>query len=189
MPSFPKIAVSDAGQQLFFIGFLVNSGINNADRGSFIPPLVMDLKHPQTLYFGTCRVWQTKDGANTWTAISPDVTAATHPAGCPSAGATLSTIAPALSNSNTVSTGSYGGAIEVTTDGGTTLTSITTSSLPTRSITQIALDPSDNKIAYVTFSGFSNCAAGCTGATSHVSKTLTATLGTATVWTDIDGAG
>src|SRR5258706_3569636 len=187
--SFPIIAVSYTGQQLFFNGFLVNSGINNADRGSFIPPLVMDLKHPQTLYFGTCRVWQTKNGANTWTAISPDVTAATHPAGCAGAGATLSTIAPALSNSNTVYTGSDGGEIEVTTDGGTTWTSIATSALPTRSITQIAVDPSDNKIAYVTFSGFSNCAAGCTGATGHVFKTLNATLGTATVWTDIDGAG
>src|SRR5258708_5112421 len=189
MPSFPKIAVSDAGQQIFFRGFRINSGINNADRGSFIPPLVMDLQPPQTLVLGTCRVWQTKDGANTWTAISPDVTAATHPAGCPSAGATLSTIAPALSNSNTVYTGSDGGEIEVTTDGGTTWTSITTSALPTRSITQIAVDPSDNKIAYVTFSGFSNCAAGCTGATGHVFKTVNATLGSATVWMDIDDAG
>ena len=188
MPSFPIIAVSYTGQQLSN-GFLVNSGINNADRGSFIPPLVMDLKNPQTLYFGTCRVWQTKDGANTWTAISPDVTVATHPAGCAGAGATLSTIAPALSNSNTVYTGSDGGEIEVTTDGGTTWTSITTSALPTRSITQIAVDPSDNKIAYVTFSGFSNCAAGCTGPTGHVFKTVNATLGAATVWTDIDGAG
>src|SRR5467141_211590 len=188
MPSFPIIAVSYTGQQLSN-GFLVNSGINNTDRGSFIPPLVMDLKNPQTLYFGTCRVWQTKDGANTWTAISPDVTAATHPAGCPGAGATLSTIAPALSNCNTVYTGSDGGEIEVTPGGGTTWTSIATSALPTRSITQIAVDPSDNKIAYVTFSGFSNCAAGCTVATSHVFKTVNATLGAATVWMDIDGAG
>ena len=189
MPPFPLIAVSYTGQQLFFNGFLANSGINNADRGSFIPPLVMDLKRPQTLYFGTCRVWQTKDGGNAWTAISPDVTAATHPAGCPGAGATLSTIAPALSNSNTVYTGSDGGEIEVTTDGGTTWTSIATSALPTRSITQIAVDTSDNRIAYVTFSGFGSCAVACTGATGHVFKTVNGTLGAATVWTDIDGAG
>jgi hypothetical protein len=185
---FPIIAVSYTGQQLGN-GFIVNFGIDNTDRGSFIPPLVMDLKNPQTLYFGTCRVWQTKDGANTWTAISPDVTAATHPAGCPGAGATLSTIAPALSNSNTVYTGSDGGEIEVTTDGGTTWTSIATSALPTRSITQIAVDPNDNRIAYVTFSGFSSCAVGCTGATGHVFKTVNGTLGAATVWMDIDGAG
>ena len=185
---FPIIVVSFTGQQLGN-GFFANFGINNTDRGSFIPPLVMDLKNPQTLYFGTCRVWQTKDGAKTWTAISPDVTAATHPAGCGGAGATLSTIAPALSNSNTVYTGSDGGEIEVTTDGGTTWTSIATSALPTRSITQIAVDPSDNKIAYVTFSGFSTCAVGCAGATGHVFKTVNGTLGAATVWTDIDGAG
>jgi hypothetical protein len=185
---FPLIVVSFTGQQLGS-GFFANTGINNTDRGSFIPPLVMDLKNPQTLYFGTCRVWQTKDGANTWTAISPDVTAATHPAGCAGAGPTLSTIAPALSNSNTVYTGSDGGEIEVTTDGGTTWTSIATSALPIRSITQIAADPNDNRIAYVTFSGFSSCAVGCAGPTGHVFKTVNATLGAATVWTDIDGAG
>jgi photosystem II stability/assembly factor-like uncharacterized protein len=184
---FPFILVSFTGQQLGN-GFLANTGISNADRGSFIPPLVMDLKNPLTLYFGTCRVWQTKDGANTWTAISPDVTTATHPAGCAGAGAALSTIAPAPSNSTTVYTGSDSGEIEVTADGGTTWTSITTAALPTRSITQIAVDPSNNAIAYVTFSGFGSCAV-CTGPTGHVFKTLNSTLGAATVWTDIDGSG
>ena len=50
-------------------------------------------------------------------------------------------------------------------------------------------DPTDNKIAYVTFSGFSNWPAGCTGPTGHVFKTVNATLGAATLWTDIDGSG
>ncbi len=190
---FPIIAVSFTGDQLGN-GFVANAGINNADRGSFIPPFVLDVRNPQTLYFGTCRVWQTKDGANTWTAISPDVTTSAHPAGCPSPSAatspsgTLTTIAPAPSNSSTVYAGADNGEIEVTADGGTTWTSIVTAALPTRAVTQIAVDPSNAAIAYATFSGFGTCAVGCTGPTGHVFKTVNGTAGAATVWTDIDGS-
>ncbi len=183
------IGVTTAGDGLIGNGFLATSGIDGTDRGSFIPPLVVDKSNSQTLYFGTCRVWQTKDGANSWVAISPDVTSATHPAGCPGGGANLSTIAPAPSNSNTIYTGSDLGEIEVTSDGGATWKSITTSTLPTRSITRIAVDPNNNNIAYVVFSGFGSCAVGCTGPTGHVFKTVNGTAGSATVWTDIDAAG
>ncbi len=186
--SFPIILVAFTGQQLFQNGFLANVGINNADRGSFIPPFVMDLKNPQTLYFGTCRVWQTKDGANTWNAISPDVTSPAHPAGCAGTGAALSTIAVAPSNSNTFYVGGDNGEIEVTSDGGMTWTSIATATLPARSITQVAVDPTTAATAYVAFSGFGSCATFCDGK-GHVFKTVNGTAGASTVWVDIDGAG
>jgi hypothetical protein len=181
------IGVTYTGDGLVGNGFFAGSGINSTDRGSFIPPLVVDKSNSQTLYFGTCRVWQTKDGAKTWTAISPDVTAATHPAGCAGAGATLSTIAPALSNSNTVYTGSDGGEIEVTADGGTTWASIVTATLPTRAVTEVVVDPSNAATAYAAFSGFGTCAVGCTGPTGHVFKTVNGTAGAATAWVDISG--
>src|SRR5256714_3677146 len=106
------IAVTFAGDGLIANGFLAVSGIDDTDRGNFIPPLVVDASNSQTLYFGTCRVWQTKDGANSWAAISPDVTVAGHPPGCAAPtvatqpSAVLNTIAVAPSDSNTIYVGS-----------------------------------------------------------------------------------
>jgi photosystem II stability/assembly factor-like uncharacterized protein len=183
-PPFPIIAVAFTGNQLGN-GFLANMGINNADRGAFIPPLVMDLKNPQTLYFGTCLVYQTKDGGATWNAISPDVTNPAHPAGCANAALpSLSTIAVAPSDSNTIYTGAENGEIEVTLNGGVAWTSIATPTLPTRSITQIAVDPTNHDIAYVLFSGFGSCATFCDGK-GHIFKTMNGTSGAATAWVDI----
>jgi len=184
-----NIDVTFSGDGLLINGFLAVSGINASDRGSFIPPLVVDKTNSQTLYFGTCRVWQTKDGASSWTAISPDVTTATHPAGCGGAGAALSTIAPALSNSNTVYTGSDSGEIEVTADGGTTWISIVTATLPTRAVTEIVVDPSNAATVYAGFSGFGTCnnSAVTCDQKGHVFKTVNGTAGAATAWVDISG--
>ena len=171
-------------------GFLATSGINGADRGAFIPPLVIDPNNSNTLYFGTCRVYRTTDNAQTWNAISPDVTSASHAADCSNqTGAVLSTIAIAKGTSSTIYAGSDGGDVEVTKDGGTTWTSIAANAgvLPTRAVTQIFLDPSSatGDIAYVAFSGFASCS-GCDGK-GHVFKTVNGTAGATTVWADISG--
>src|SRR5215472_7004662 len=187
--NFPIIAVTFAGDGILGNGFLANAGINNADRGIFIPPLVMDPNTSTTLYFGTCRVWLTIDGANTWNAISPDVTTPSHPAGCaiPTAAGqpsgSLTTIAAAPGNSNVIYAGSDTGDVETTSNGGTTWTSIATATLPVRSVTQVVVDPTTSTTAYVTFSGFGTCATFCSGPTGHVFKTLTS----GTAWTDISG--
>jgi hypothetical protein len=181
---FPIILVTFNGDGILGNGFLANSGIDNTDRGSFIPPLVMDPNTSNTLYFGTCRVWATTDGANTWNAISPDVTTATHPAGCAgTTGGVLSTIAAAPGNSNIIYVGSDTSDIEVTSNGGTTWTSIATATLPTRAVTQVAVDPSNPATTYATFSGFGTCATFCSGPTGHVFKTIN----TGTAWIDISG--
>ncbi|HEV2688375.1 MAG TPA: hypothetical protein VGV35_07465, partial [Bryobacteraceae bacterium] len=61
-------------------------GIASNDRVQFIPPLVMDASNPQTLYFGTFRVWQSRDGGGKFSAISPDLS---------NGKSTLKTITPA----------------------------------------------------------------------------------------------
>lgn len=144
-----------------------------ADRSQFIPPLVIDSATPARLYFGTYRVWQTTNGAGSWTAISPDLTA----------GGTLTTIAVAPSDSNTVYVGSSDAKVQVTTNAGmgasATWTDIT-STLPNRSVTMVAVDPLHSLTAYVTFSGFSGFGGDNQG---HVFKTTTG----GTSWTDISG--
>src|SRR5215472_10322615 len=149
----------------------------------------MDPNTSTTHYFGTCRVWLTIDGANTWNAISPDVTTPSHPAGCaiPTAAGqpsgSLTTIAAAPGNSSVIYAGSDTGDVEMTSNGGTAWTSIATATLPTRSVTQVIVDPTLPSTAYVTFSGFGTCATFCSGPTGHVFKTLTS----GTAWTDISG--
>ncbi len=190
---FPIIAVTFNGDGILGNGFFANSGIDPTDRGSFIPPLVMDPNTSTTLYFGTCSVWASTDGGNSWNSISPDVTTATHPAICPVPTApgqpagTLSTIAAAPGNSNTIYVGSDNGEIEVTSNGGTSWASIATATLPARAVTQVAVDPSAAATAYAVFSGFGTCATFCTGPTGHVFKTVNGTAGAATTWVDISG--
>jgi photosystem II stability/assembly factor-like uncharacterized protein len=183
------IGVTFAGDGVIGNGFLAVNGIDDTDRGNFIPPLVVDASNSQTLYFGTCRVWQTKDGANTWTAISPDVTSSAHAAGCSTSGtatAVLNTIAVAPTDSNTIYVGSDQGEIEVTSNGGTSWTSLVTATLPTRTVNQIVVDPTTAAGAYAVFSGFGSCnnsAVVCDGK-GHIFKLVSFSPAT---WTDNSG--
>jgi hypothetical protein len=190
-PPFPIILTTFNGDGILGNGFLANSGIDPTDRGSFIPPLVMNPNTSTTLYFGTCRVWASTDGANSWTFISPDVTSPAHNLGCSTAGAgTLSTIAAAPGNSSIIYAGSDTSDIEVTSNGGTSWATIASSTvLPTRAVTQVAVDPTTATTAYVTFSGFGSCnntAVVCDGK-GHVFKTVNGTTGAGTTWVDISG--
>lgn len=125
-------------------------GIDQTDKSQFIAPLVLDPSNPQTLYFGTFRVWQSTDGAGRWLPISPDLSRVN--------GATIKTIAIAPSDSNVLYAGVSDGRIQVSEnalDGiGATWTIISTG-LPRRAVTQIAVDPTDASTAYAVFSGFS----------------------------------
>src|SRR5260370_25174928 len=147
----------------------------------------MDPNTSTTLYFGTCSVWASTEGGNSWNTISPDVTTPSHPAACPvptvqgQPAGTLSTIAVAPGNSNTIYVGSDDGDIEVTSNGGNAWASIATATLPIRAVTQVAVDPSTATTAYVTFSGFGSCnnsAVVCDGK-GHVFKNIQGTAGVA----------
>ena len=86
---------------------LAQDGINTSDRGQFIPPFVIDPSDPLTLYFGTFRVYQTRNGAASWQAISPDLTGGSD---------TVTTIAVAPSDSNTACAGTSNSRVQVTTN-------------------------------------------------------------------------
>jgi uncharacterized protein (TIGR03437 family) len=157
-------------------------GISLQDRTEFISPLVIDPSNPQTLYFGTYRLWQTRDGAGKWVAISPDLT------GGPSQNATIAitAIGVAPSDPNTVYVGTYDSKIQTTSnalDGrGASWTDRSgglpteSAGLPPRTITHIAVSPIDSATAYVTFSGFSTTE-------GHIFKTSDSGAS----WTDISG--
>jgi len=143
-------------------------------RTQFIPPLAIDPSNSQTLYFGTYRLWQTRDGAGKWVAISGDLTSG------PSAGTfAITAIAAAPSDPNTIYVGTNDSRVQMTSnalDGTTASWTNLSAGLPPRTVTHIAVSPIDPATAYVTFSGFST-------SPGHVFKTADSGAS----WTDISG--
>jgi len=150
-------------------------GINSKDRAQFVPPFIMDPSNSQTLYFGTFRVWQTRDGAGQWIPISHDLTGGQD--------ATIQAIAVAPSDPNVVYAGTSDGLVKTTQNAlsGSSATWVNSSSgLPGRAVTSIAIDPIDSGTAYVTYSGFIDSTR---KPSAHVFKTTN----NGSTWVDISG--
>jgi uncharacterized protein (TIGR03437 family) len=143
-------------------------------RTLFIPPMVSDPSNSQNLYFGTYRLWQTRDGAGKWVAISGDLT------GGPSTGTVaITAIAVAPSDPNTIYVGTNDSHVQMTSialSGTTASWNDHSAGLPIRSITHITVSPIDPASVYVTFSGFST-------SSGHVFKTGDSGAS----WIDISG--
>src|SRR5208282_378628 len=128
-----------------------NSGINFTDNADFIPPLVLDLKSSQNLYFGTFRLYQTMNGGTSWAAISSDLTS-------DSSQNFITTISVAPSASKTIYAGTSDGRIWQSAQalsGATDIHMVNQSSQPGRSVTAIAVDSANPKAAFTAYSGFS----------------------------------
>jgi hypothetical protein len=159
------------------------TGITIKDTADFVPPLVLDPSHSQTLYFGTSKLYQSTNGAGSWTAISGDLT------GGGGGGITAIAVAPSSSNTVYVATGAGAdssgnvipGKVWASTNAGGSFIEVDTG-LPPRWATALAVDPSNSQIAYVTFSGFSGFGTDTQG---HVFKTVNG----GTVWADVSGVG
>lgn len=93
-------------------------------------------------------MYRTKNGMQSWTAISEDLTR-----GANGRIGTITTIDAAGTDSNVVYVGTDDGKISVTTNGGTTWNDIT-STLPVRWVTRVTIDPDSANVAYVTQSGY-----------------------------------
>lgn len=127
------------------------NGIIGSDRNNWNTPVVISPFDHEILYYGTNRLY-TSNKASNWTVISPDLTDGVHSSGSLAFG-TLTAIASSYNNLDVIYTGSDDGNVNVTFDGGTTWTDISTG-LPDQYITSIAMVPNDDMIAYVTVSGF-----------------------------------
>jgi photosystem II stability/assembly factor-like uncharacterized protein len=110
-------------------------------------PVIMDPNNNQVLYYGAERVFRSTNGASSWTVISPDLTLTSYPRL-----GTITTLAVAPTNSKVIWAGTDDGHVWVTTNYGTNWTDRTTG-LPFRWVTRVVADPTDENIAYVTFSG------------------------------------
>ena len=138
---------TDGGYDFYY----AMDGISGSDRTNWSTPVVMDSNNPLVLYYGSNRLYKTTDGAGYWYAISGDLT--NGPGSGSLTYGTITTIAAAQTNGNVIYVGTDDANVWVTTNGGADWTSINTG-LPDRWVTRVAVDPYDEAIAYVTFSGY-----------------------------------
>lgn len=139
-------------------------GISSSERRAFIAPFVIDPLRSTRLYFGGARLFRTINEGTSWTAISEDLTRGSG---------VVSAIAVAPTDSNTIFVGTNDGNVRFTRDYGLTWLAPSTT-LPSRSVTDFAIDPADPGRVVVTF--------GSSG-TSHAFLTRDG----GQTWTDING--
>ncbi len=151
-------------------------GIGYNDRTNWNTPVEISPYNTDVLFYGSNKLYKSINKAVYWNAISDDLTDGPHPSGSTAYG-TLTCIAPSYNNLDVIYTGSDDGNVFVTFDGGTTWQSID-DDLPNRFVTQVAIHPNDDLIAYVTFSGFNTL-----DYTPHIYNTVDGGQN----WTDISG--
>jgi photosystem II stability/assembly factor-like uncharacterized protein len=143
------------------------TGISTTDRWPWVADIKGDWNTVSTVYTGTNRLYQSTNNGAAWTAISGDLTAGS---------ATISTIAVAPTDSNTVYTGAWDGTVSVTTNAlsGASATWKKLTGVPNRAIGKIIVMPDSAQDVYLTVNGFD---------TGHVFHSTNG----GTTWTDISG--
>jgi photosystem II stability/assembly factor-like uncharacterized protein len=132
----------------------------------FIAPYRVSHSTPSVIYAGRDKVYKSVNSGTTWNTVNGGQAIDGNPLSCMDVSRT---------NHNVVMIGTAPylapPGVHLTTNGGTSWTDIT-GNLPNRYPTDIVFDPSDDQIAYITFSGFGS---------SHVFKTTDR----GTTWQDI----
>ena len=126
-------------------------GISPTDRFNWNTPVVFNPADPSVLFIGSQRLYKSIDRAESWSAISPDLTENNSPSVTPFG--TITTISVSPVNDQILYVGTDNGNVQVSPDGGITWTLVSTS-LPNRWVTSVAADPADENTAYVTYSGY-----------------------------------
>lgn len=141
------------------------NGINCADAVYFYAPMVLGPGNPNTIYFGTDKIYRS---ANTGT---------TMPAASQALGGTVGTIAISPQNDNVRIVGLSNGQVWGTNTGSATLDNITGGITNLgRAAGRAMIDPNNANVAYVAYAGFG------LGAGHHVWKTTNLNTATPT-WT------
>jgi len=127
------------------------NGIERNDRNNWNTPIAIDPNQTNILYYGTQRVYQSTNNAQSWRAISPDLSNGAIAGNL--AFGTTTTIDVSPVNGNIIYVGTDDGNVWNTVDGGENWTKIS-NDLPNRWVTSVATDPLESTKAYVIFSGY-----------------------------------
>jgi hypothetical protein len=141
-----------------------NNGILCGDAVLFYAPLVRGPGNPNTIYYGSIRLYRSENQGTTMTDVSGTLPAR------------ISAIAISPQNDAVRLAGLTNGQVFLSTTAGATTMNNVTGSIPARYVGRIAIDPANANIAYVALNGFGLPAG------QHVWKT-TNLLSGAPTWT------
>jgi hypothetical protein len=143
---YPNVLRSTSGAFGPFHGITgSSSGIIGGQNINWVTPYLIDPSSPNILYLGTERVYRSNDYGSTWTPQSPsDMTGSWG---------SLVSLEINRDHPSYLFAGSTSGKVWRTDNGGGTWTEIT-SGLPSRSINDIAADPSNPDRAFAVVGGF-----------------------------------
>jgi uncharacterized repeat protein (TIGR01451 family) len=166
----------------------ITRGINTNDRSEFYVPFVMNQENTNQLFLGTYRIYRTDNARATsagdvqWTPISGDLTGGCSGTAPNGAHCTISAIG--IGGGEAVYSGSADGLLYLSTDAqvnsNPSWTRIGRGKLPNRPVTQIAVDRSNYRIAYVAYSSFNASTPSTPG---HVFRTSDG----GQTWADVSG--
>jgi cell division septation protein DedD len=133
-------------------GTTSNNGFTCADTVLFYAPMEQGPGNPNTIYFGTDRLYRSVNSGDTMTLVSQAPLVAGQPV-------TAIGISPQDDNVRIV--GLRNGSVFATTTGSSTLTNVTGANFPPanpndtrKSIGRAVIDPSNSNTAYITFSSY-----------------------------------
>lgn len=149
------------------------NGIGLADPVNFYAPMALGPGNPNTLYFGTNKLYRSANKGDAMPAVSQAL------------GSNVSSIAIAPQDDNYRLVGLNNGGLFYTTTGANPLVDLDpTNAIPNRYVGRVLFDPNDKHTAYIGLGGYM---AGTTAAQSHVWKVTN--LNTTPVLTAINGSG
>jgi hypothetical protein len=141
-------------------GATSNNGFRCADNVLFYAPMAQGPGNPNTIYFGTDRLYRSTNRGDTMTLVSQGPLIPSTPAG---SGVIVTTIGISPQDDNVRIVGMRNGQVFATTTGSTTMTNVTGANFPPPNpldtarhpIARAVIDPNNKFTAYVTFSSFS----------------------------------
>jgi len=156
------------------------NGITITDNVLFYAPMALGPGSPNTVYFGSDRLYRSIDRGDNMTVVSQAPVAGTSP---------LSTIAIWPGGDNVRMIGLQNGQVWATSTGSSTLVNITSGSFPTnptgsttnKFVGRAAIDPNNKNVAYIAFSFFAPAGQGIWKITNLVAASGAAPA--AAVWT------
>jgi hypothetical protein len=149
----------------------VFNGISLSDPVNFYAPMALGPGNPNTVYFGTNKLYRSADKGDTMPAVSqafPSI---------------VSAIGISRTSDNVRIVGLNNGKVFATITGGNPLTDITQAGMPAKYLARAVVDPNSVNTAYVAYNGN-----GSTPTLKHIFKTTNLNdTGTGTVtWTEVD---